>query len=209
MSPAGRTFAEMSGWRPAVRDVVDDQREVANELVGREPGGDRRVRREPGDELAHDCVGLVDRRKVDRLARLGERPGRCRRSDGLLGRGPDVGWRWGGPPPDQEVAAGTERQQDQGHDDEEPSLPGWFGLQRSLPLIELEVVEIGHKPSLLLHFGRSRPGLGSGFKRPRGSQRFRVQGSRFGIWLGAGDPKRKPAGNGELGTVPARLGRRG
>ena len=75
----------------SVRDVLDDDGEVANEPIGREPGGNRRVGREPGHQLPDDGVGLVDRREIDGLARLREGPDWRSRSDSLIGRAPDVG----------------------------------------------------------------------------------------------------------------------
>ena len=115
--------------------------------------------REPGDQLAHDGVGLVNRREVDRLARLREGPDRGSGSDSLIGRVPDVSGRRQGPGPHEVVAAGTKREDDQDNDRVDPSLPTGFRFERSLPLIEPEVIEIGHKGSLHLRFRRLK-GLG-------------------------------------------------
>ena len=52
----------------------------------------------------------------------------------------------GEPAATQKITAGTERQEDHRDDGKDPPLPAGLRLERSLPLVELEVVEIGHRP---------------------------------------------------------------
>lgn len=102
--------------------------------------------RKPAYQLTDDGVGLVNRREVDCFARLRKGPDRGSGSDSLISGVPDVSWcrrlLLVHADPDH---AGTKREEGQGNDRVDPSLPIGFRFERSLPLIEPEVIEIGHK----------------------------------------------------------------
>ena len=55
--------------RPSIGDVDEDDGEVANELIRREPARDHRMGREAADELPDQCIAGVERREVNRFRR--------------------------------------------------------------------------------------------------------------------------------------------
>jgi hypothetical protein len=85
------------------------------------------VRRQFGDELPNDRVGLFERRKDDVFARLSDRLRRPWLSDVLFGLHPHVSGGWlGAPPPEEERGDRKHRHGD--HDDRD-SPTGSRGLR--------------------------------------------------------------------------------
>ena len=138
--------AQVPRRRRSLDDVRDDDDEVADESIGREPGHHRRVRADFAHELAHDRIGVRERRQVDSI-RLGSQ-----RTHGLFGRLGRLGGlrrgRWRRPTDVHEVDRYGRRHQGGARRDPDATrrlrqlrLPRLVGLQ------QLEVTDVGHVTS--------------------------------------------------------------